>query len=159
MTVSEFMQANGLKRRATVIKWLESGWVPGAVKSGDEWDIPRLARPPYSRARAKTASAVYVSIIEACNERRGVCAGLYRMPEEEFDSYIACLEKEGLIAVREEAGVKYYYSTPDSMKYVDDRKGLEKLIKKLSPIILPLVQTVVTAAAQGAVTAAVGNQG
>jgi hypothetical protein len=55
--------------------------------------------------------------------------------------------------------VKYYYTTPDSMKYVDDRKGLEKLIKKLSPIILPLVQTVVTAAAQGAVTAAVGSQG
>ena len=158
MNVSEFMQANGLRNRATVMKWLEAGLVPGAEQRSGEWEIPPLARPPYTKARAKTAAAVYVSIIEACNSRKGVCAKLYKMPAEEFDTYIACLEKEGLITVREDGGVKYYYSTPDSMKYVDDRKGLEKLVKKLSPILLPIVQSVVSAAAQGTVTALTGNK-
>lgn len=156
MNVKEFMESYGLKNGKTVLGWLEGGLVPGAQKKDGEWDIPSLAMPPYTKCRAKTATAIYVSIIEACNSNRSVCAKLYHISDEIFRVYIENLEKEELITVREENGAAFYFATPKSMEYVNDRKGLERLIKKLSPLILPVVQALMNAAAQAAVTAAAG---
>ena len=157
MNTEEFMKRYGLKNRKTVLKWLESGLVNGARKEDGQWSIPERAWPPYTGCRAKNSTAIYVSMIEACIKRRGVCAKLYNMNEEEFEVYVSNLEKEELITVVEENGAKYLYATTKSDGFVSDRKGLRRLIEKLEPVWKTLVQAAASAAAQAAVSAVTGG--
>ena len=151
MNINEFVECYEIKSQKTVIKWLEAGLVPGAKKDkSGNWSIPSLARPPYTKARAKTAGAIYISVVEACNRRKGVCAKLYKIPETEFAEYIANLKKMDLISVRKEKGVEYYFATPLSEKYLDNKKGLTQFINSS-------IKTIVSSVAEG-VTKAVADK-
>ncbi len=68
MTIKEFMNSFDLKNENTVMKWIKAGYIPGAYKDDEsnEYFIPSLARPPYTKARAKTTDAIYKSIVKAC---------------------------------------------------------------------------------------------
>lgn len=131
MTIQEFMESNKLKSKKTVEKWLDDGLIPGSRKNENkDWTIPEMARPPYTQKRAKSAPAIYTSIVKACIQRLGVCAKLYGISEIEFNVYIECLEKEGLIAVKTVDDIPYYFATPKS-ETLTSRKGWEKRIKSV----------------------------
>ena len=71
----------------------------------------------------------YVSIVNACLNQKSVCAKLYHLTEEQFSVYIKTLNAEGLITIQNIDGVDYYFATPQSKKYIDDKKGLQKHVK------------------------------
>jgi hypothetical protein len=131
MDVNEFMNIFNLKKKETVMNWLEQGLLPGAKKDREsgEWVIPELARPPYTRARAKSTSSIYYSIVRACIDRKGVCAKLYKINQAEFDVYIQILKREELIDVRIDNGVEFYFATLKSQSFFENEKGLKKYIK------------------------------
>ena len=151
MNINEFIECYGIKNQKTVLKWLEEGLIPGAKKNKNgDWNIPTLARPPYTKARAKTTGAIYISIVEACNKRQSVCAKLYKIPETEFAEYISNLKKLDLISVRKEKGVEFYFATPLSEKYLNNKKGLTQFINSS-------IKTIVSSVAEG-VTKAVADK-
>ena len=149
MTIDEFMDSFNINKKSIVLKWLESNLIPGSYKNG-EWVIMNLARPPYTRARAKNASSIYISIVKACNMRKGVCAKLYKITEEEFDVYIAELMKAGLIITKKECETNYYFATPKSESFIKDDKGLKKYINSIC-------KTVIVAISEGVVKATLGK--
>ena len=101
MKIKEFMNLFDLKNESTVIKWIKDGYIPGAYinEESNEYFIPDLARPPYTKARAKTTNAIYKSIVKACINREGVCAKLYKLNEVEFQVYIKDLADAGYIRI------------------------------------------------------------
>ena len=65
MTIKEFMNLFDLKNESAVIKWIKDGYISGAYinEESNEYFIPELARPPYTKARAKTTNdAGYIRI-------------------------------------------------------------------------------------------------
>ena len=52
MTIKEFMNLFDLKNESTVIKQIKDGYIPGAYRNeeSNEYFIPDLARPPYTKA-------------------------------------------------------------------------------------------------------------
>lgn len=60
MTIKEFMNLFDLKNESTVIKWIKDGYIQGAYRDekANEYFIPNLAHPPYTKARAKTTDAI-----------------------------------------------------------------------------------------------------
>lgn len=130
MTVFEFQQ-NCNVRISTIRNWLDKGYIPGATKdpaTGD-WEIPSHARAPYTKARAKTAQSICVSIVDASNKRRHVFPSLYRVDPTEFESYIRALVGAGLICRRTVDGITYYDATLKGQEYASQSKNkLRKLI-------------------------------
>lgn len=106
MTLENFMENYGLKNKKTVVDWISKGYIPGANLEKNY--VPDSARPPYTRARAKNAESIYMSIVDASYKRRQVFPALYRLCDEEFESYIENLVKAGLIIKRITDGVIYY---------------------------------------------------
>lgn len=148
MTIKEFMNAFELKNEKTVLNWLEKDLIAGAHKDEEtgEWGIPELARPPYTRARAKTADSIYVSIVDACNKRKSVCAKLYKISEIEFEEYISNLVAAKLISIKEVNGIKYCFATPTSQSYLDDKNALKKFVKfAIKTVIEATVKTSIEA--------------
>lgn len=137
MSIQEFMDRNNIKSHKKVLNWLNKGLISGAYmnKKGN-WVIHELARPPYTRARAKTADSIYISIVEGCNRKKGVCAKLYNISDDEFNVYISNLKKAGLITVKRRKGVEFYFATTKSQAYIDDKKGLKKYLKEIGMIAL-----------------------
>ena len=145
MTIDEFMDSFGIKRKSTVVKWLEKDLIPGSYMNDDnEWVILKLARPPYTRARAKTANAIYTSIVKACNLRKGVCSKLYKIPEEEFEEYITNLKKAGLISTEKDKGTTFYFATPKRSERIDDRMGVIRYIHNVCKMKVECVAEGVT---------------
>ena len=109
MTIKEFMNLFDLKNESTVIKWIKDGYIPGAYinEESNEYFIPDLARPPYTKARAKTTNAIYKSIVKACINREGVCAKLYKLNEVEFQVYIKDLADAGYIRIELHNNIEY----------------------------------------------------
>lgn len=106
MTLENFMENYGLKNKKTVVDWISKGYIPGANLEKNY--VPDSARPPYTRARAKNAGSIYMSIVDASYKRRQVFPALYRLCDEEFESYIENLVQAGLIIKRITDGVIYY---------------------------------------------------
>ena len=106
MTIEKFMQNNKIKKKETVIKWIIEDLIPGANLVDDY--IPDSARVPYTRARAKDAQGIYVSIFNACNKQKHVLPQLYGICPEEFEHYIVQMENAGLIGRRVTDGITYY---------------------------------------------------
>ena len=131
MTLTEFMKKFNLKNEKTVKKWLEEGLMMGGEKDeqSGKWSLSDLARPPYTKARARNTSAIYSSSVRACIQRKSVCAKLYKISEEEFDEYINNLTKVGLISKKIVDGQSYFFATPVSETYIEDERRLKKHIK------------------------------
>ena len=127
MTITEFMNLFDLKNENTVIKWIEDGYIPGVYKDDEsnEYFIPDLARPPYTKARAKTTNAIYKSIVKACIDRKGVCAKLYKLNEVEFQIYIRDLSDAGYIHIESHNNIEYYFATNKSKEFLKSTKPQE----------------------------------
>lgn len=110
MTVQEFAIKFGTKE-ATVVNWLEKGYVPGTTKVDGAFRIPQSARKQYTKNRAKTGSAILKSIVKACDLRLGICAAVYKIPEAEFSGYIETLLHSQLISTYQDDGITYYNVT------------------------------------------------
>ncbi len=127
MTIKEFMNLFDLKNESTVIKWIKYGYIPGAYRNeeSNEYFIPDLARPPYTKARAKTTNAIYKSIVKACINREGVCAKLYKLNEVEFQVYIKDLAAAGYIRIELHNNIEYYFATNKSNEFLKSKKSQE----------------------------------
>lgn len=136
MTIKEFMNLFDLKNESTVIKWIKDGYIQGAYinEESNEYFIPDLARPPYTKARAKTTNAIYKSIVKACINREGVCANLYKLNEVEFQVYIKDLADAGYIRIELHNNIEYYFATNKSNEFLKSKKPQE-LIKSCIGLI------------------------
>ena len=83
MTIDVFIYNYGLKRKDTFISWIKNGLIQCANLEKDY--VPDSARPPYTKARAKKAGAIYVSIVKASCNRQHVLPKLYRRGDDEFN--------------------------------------------------------------------------
>lgn len=114
MTIETF--ASKMSKSVKIVqKWIQNGYIPGA--SIKDNFVPDSARIPYTMARAKSADAIYCSIIKAANKRMHVMPELYGLGKDEFDGYIRRLEKAGFIELRVSDGITYYDATLDAMRY------------------------------------------
>lgn len=139
MNKHDFFNKFGKISDATFAEWISKGFIPGATptEDGNDWYIPDRAWPPYTKTRAKTADAIFTSIVQGCLLRKRPVATIYKCSQQEFDIYISALSEAGLINVVVDDGISYYYATPKSEEYADRSKGeLKKFIKScLSTII------------------------
>lgn len=119
MTIEEFMSNNNIKKRQTVIGWIEKGYIPRAEI--DKNFIPDSARVPYTKARARTAKGIYNSIVQATNKREHVMAKLYNLSEDEFNGYIERLIAADLIVKRVNDGITYYDATLQGASYNENQ--------------------------------------
>ena len=117
MTIQEFAVKCGTKE-ATVVNWLEKGYVPGAAKVDGAFRIPQSARKPYTKNRAKKGSAILKSIVRACDLRLGICAAVYKIPEAEFSGYIETLVHSQLISAYQDDGITYYNVTDKGVDWL-----------------------------------------
>lgn len=120
MTVQEFAIKCGTKE-ATVVNWLEKGYVPGTTKVDEAFRIPQSARKPYTKNRAKTGCAILKSIVQACDLRLGICAAVYKIPEAEFSGYIDALVRSQLISEYQDDGITYYNVTDKGVDWLKNQ--------------------------------------
>lgn len=128
MTIEQFMCKNNIKKRQTVINWIEKGYIPKA--DVDRNFIPDSARVPYTKARATTTNGIYNSIVQATSKREHVMAKLYNICEDEFNGYIEELINAGLIKKRVTDGVIYYDAPLQSVGYT--KKQILKTLGKIA---------------------------
>lgn len=124
----------------TIRKWLQQGYIPGANQDPEtgEWEIPAHARPPYTRARTKTAQSVYTSIVDASNKRHHVFPALYRLDPSEFEGYIDILVKADLVCRRTVDGIAYYDVTLEGQEYASQSndKFRKSELKRLGQTVI-----------------------
>ena len=108
MTIEKFSLDNKVKRR-TVVMWINNGYIPNADLEKNY--IPNSARPPYTKARAKNANAIYVSMVKAAYYKKHIFPALYKICDEEFNGYVEELIRCGLLRKRKTDGVTYYDAT------------------------------------------------
>lgn len=127
MTITEFMDLFKLRNEDTVISWINKGYIPGTRKDAKTgaFIIPELARPPYTKARAKTSNSIYKSIVKACINRYGVCAKLYGLTDTEFQVYIQDLHNAGYIHIETRDNIDYYFATSKSNEFLNSSKPQE----------------------------------
>lgn len=127
MTIKEFAKRYNVKERIAR-KWIRCGYIPEANIENDY--IPDSARVPYTKARAKTADAIYVSIVKASRNRMHVVPQIYGLTQAEFDGYIRRLEDAGLIVLRVTDNVTYYDATINAINF--SRKFILEAIEACS---------------------------
>lgn len=72
--------------------------MPGAYKlDNEEYYISEYSKPPYTSARARNCTSIYISIVKECEKRKSVCAKLYGLNEDEFNIYIEQLVDKNII--------------------------------------------------------------
>ncbi len=132
------------KSEKTVKKWIKEGLIPGS--NLEENYIPDSARVPYTARRARTAKAIYSSIVNASNNQMHVLPLLYQLSEDEFQGYIRRLVEADLIEERVTDGITYYDATIKGS--CASKKTIWKAIKEITG-----------AATYGAVRAVLNNSG
>lgn len=108
MKIDTFASRNKVKRK-TVEKWIKDDLIPKADLEKDY--IPESARPPYTKARAKNAKSIYVSMVKAAYNRKHILPVLYKICDDEFNGYIERLVNAGCIVKRISDDITYYDAT------------------------------------------------
>ena len=108
MTIDQFAQNIG-KKRKTVEKWIREELIPNAILENDY--VPDSARQPYTKARAKSAKAIYISMVDASSKRQHIMPKLYKLCEDEFEAYANKLIEAGFLERRISDDVTYYDAT------------------------------------------------
>ena len=119
MTLDSFADYCG-KSKKTVEGWLNKNYIPGAyiIEGTHVWHIPDNARSPYMKQKKKNGGAgMYKSIAKAVAAGEGICAELYKMPQQRFDVYVNQLIDAGIITSYTAEGVKYYETTMDTLNF------------------------------------------
>lgn len=163
MDCKTFMERVGVKRRATVAKWIETGIVPGIFfnEESNEWEFSESSRRPHN-VRVKPnadANKLRASMVYACIKRHHISAKIYNMGDSEFNTLIADLADAGLIQIRQEGIWTYYDSTLKSQEY--SRRSyaqIEKFVKECISIACEstakgVVKAVIETAGNGSVAA------
>lgn len=153
MTILEFKDRFDIKNEKLIYSWIEKGFIPGIERIDGDVVIPDRAWPPYTKARARTAQAVYSSITVAISKRKYVSAELYKMSKQEYAGYIGQLRNAGLILVQEENGVDYYQLTFEGQRIAGDSKAIKKLIDSL---VIPVVGAVAEGVAKAVIEKSIG---
>lgn len=115
MTIDAYMVRYHIKRKETVIKWILNRYIPGANLASNY--IPDSARVPYTATRARTAQAIYKSIVKAAEQCKHIVPELYEITKDEFDGYIRRLVQGGYIEIRISDDVEYYDATLKSASF------------------------------------------
>lgn len=140
MNIKEFAEEYGIKNEKKIISWIDKGILPGAYKlENGEYYISKYSKPPYTSTRARNCTAIYTSIVKACENRKSVCAKLYKLNEDEFNLYIEQLVEQNIIVKRTQDNSDFYYATPNSRKFLDDNNYRNKVLKTFETAILPSV--------------------
>ena len=134
MTVQEFAKKCN-KKVSTVLKWIESGYVPGVVTKDGEYFIPQSARKPDTECRAKQGKAILKSIVTACNKKCGDCAPLYGISEAEYQNYLSTLVHEKYISSFCEDEITYYNVTPKGADWVRPSLKSGDIIAAVSAVV------------------------
>lgn len=108
MKIDTFALQNKVKRK-TVEKWIKDDLIPKADLEKDY--IPESARLPYTKARAKNAKSIYVSMVKAAYSRKHILPVLYKICDDEFNGYIERLVDAGCIVKRISDDITYYDAT------------------------------------------------
>lgn len=134
----------------TVRGWIEKGYIPGATydMSTGNFNIPKYALPPYTKAKAK-GNDIYGSILYAVlNDMRPIHQK-YGLEENVFYSvYIDYLVERNLLRTFVDEGVTYFNKTPESKNYegftlVKIQKALWKIVQVgvvFGPLVAPLLK-------------------
>lgn len=151
MNQQDFFNNFGKVSETTFAEWVSKGFLPGftPTEDGTDWYIPDRTWPPYTKARAKTASAIYTSIVQGCLLRKRPVAAIYKCSQQEFDTYISSLAEVGLISIVVDNGISYYYATPKSEEYANHSK------KELGKFVMSCLSTIVEAGAKGVTEAVI----
>lgn len=151
MDCREFMAREGVRKRSTVMKWLDKELIPGVAynEETEQWEFAESSRRPHTvRLKAKAdANKIRASMVYACVKRHHINAAMYHMSQSEFNAFVADLEEAGLIKIRKEGPWVYYDSTLKSESY----RG--KTFTQIERLIKTCLSTTAEAAAKGAVTA------
>ena len=136
MTIEKFQNIFKIKNKKTVFAWIDRGLIPGVkMNNKGQWIIPKDALPPYTRARARAGTGMYLSLLKGICSNRQVLPQLYGVSESLFSEYIGVLKEGGLIKIRTIKGVNYYTPTMKAEEYVKGNTGVSRLVKVLSPWI------------------------
>lgn len=129
MDLTTFIKNFKIKQEQTALNWIEENLIPGAYydASSQEWKVPDAARPPYTKARAKNSSAIYVSIVKGCIKRYHVLPKLYNLSQQEFDVYIQQLIKANLITVVYHQDIPYYYANLECDAFIASKNPMRYL--------------------------------
>lgn len=135
MDYKTFMERVGVKRKATVNKWLEAGNIPGAVFNEEvqEWEFSESSRRPHTVRLKPNADAnkLRASMVYACIKRHHISAGIYQIGDTEFNALITDLINAGLVQIRQEGIWTYYDSTTKSQEYSRRNYAqIEKFVKE-----------------------------
>lgn len=144
MNIKEFAEKYKIKNEKKIVNWIDRGILPGAYKLDDgEYYISEYSKPPYTSARAKNCTAIYVSIVKACEKRKSVCAKLYKLNEDEFNLYIEQLVEKNIIEKRTHDNCDFYYATLNSKLFLENKKYRNKVLQSVTTTILSNMATVV----------------
>lgn len=137
MEVTEFAKKFKIKNEKKIINWIDKDILPGAYKlDNGGYYISEYSKPPYTSARARNCTAIYTSIVKACEKRKSVCAKLYKLDEVEFNLYIEQLVEKDIIEKRTFDNCDFYYATLNSRKFLDDREYRKKVLQAIGTTIL-----------------------
>lgn len=126
MTLSEFSIKNNIKEStATIIKWIDSGYIPGAWYNHQtkESYLPPSARKPDTKANPNAKPyAIYKRMAWAIDKNYRPISQKY--PNIDFNAYIRDLERSNLLSIRtDEDGYEYYDPTPLTHDYACGTKN------------------------------------
>lgn len=135
MDCKTFMERVGVKRKATVDKWIEKGIVPGVSFNEEtkEWEFSESSRRPHTIHLKPDADAnkLRASMVYACIKRHHISAKIYQIGDTEFNALTADLQNAGLIQIRQEGLWTYYDSTLKSQEYGRRNYAqIEKFVKE-----------------------------
>lgn len=113
MNIKEFQKKYDYKIK-TIEKWLKKGYIRGAKinKKTGQWEIPKDARPPYTKRGKVGNIGIHRSIANGVFQKYDVFPELYGISEKEFNIYIQqMIDKEYIDLYKSDDGIVYYIST------------------------------------------------
>jgi hypothetical protein len=137
-SIEQFMALRNVKNKNTVLRWINSGYIPGTIldKDSKEYKIPDNARCPYVERGNCKGNAIYRSIVKASAKGKHVVYQLYDLPKDEFDFYIKCLIEWKYIVPFELEGITYYNATEAGEDFASWRNSqVGKFLKDALPLL------------------------
>ena len=118
MNIESFIKKYRVNKR-TVMKWLNDGYIPGAIFSKGMWIIPENARVPYKCSKhIVKPESLYKSFVKAYSQGKNVVPQMYNMTRQKFNLYHKHLINKELIEKEFLDGLVYYNATDKGEEYI-----------------------------------------
>lgn len=145
MTIKEFSDINNVSE-TTVKMWIDKGILPVYIdKNTNKVLIYEYARKPYTRAKAKEGSALYISMSNACANNMHILPKLYAMDEETFNMHIKLLVEAGIIKINDKNGYQLY----DITEFASNQYKVNN--KKFAKFVIDAISQIAGSVAEGLV--------